>query len=127
MANKLMYQGQPTNDQYTSSAQGNTSVKPKGDDVDGEEPPQPLSQTSECEKSPMGDVQRIMANVMNEIHKFNQLLYDVRGAHGNGVMDVQRYIDNVIQKVTGKIGIIISGSSLRWRSLFSRRFSMWPN
>ena len=53
-------QGQPTNDQYTSSAQGNTSVKPRNDDVDGDEPPQPLSQTSECEKSPMGDVQRIM-------------------------------------------------------------------
>ena len=34
----------------------------------GEEPPEPLSQTSECEKSPMGDVQRVMMNVMNEIH-----------------------------------------------------------
>ena len=102
-------QGQPTNDQYTSSAQGNTSVKPKADDVDGDEPPQPLSQTSECEKSPMGDVQRIMANVMNEIHKFNQLLYDARGAIAAGVADVQRYIDNAIQKVTGKIA-----GALKW-------------
>ena len=54
-----------------------------------------LSQTSECEKSPMGDVQRIMMNVMNEIHRFNQMIYDARGASlAAGVADVQRYIQN---------------------------------
>ena len=61
--------GQPTNAQYTSSAQGNTSIKPLNDEKSGPqgEPPEPLSQTSECEKSPMGDVQRVMMNVMNDV------------------------------------------------------------
>jgi len=102
-------QGQPTNKQYTSSAQGNTSVQAKADVVNGDEPPQPLSQTSECNKAPMGDVQRILANVMNEIHKFNQLLYDARGAIAAGIADVQRYVDNAIKKVTGKIA-----GALKW-------------
>ena len=43
--------------------------------MNGEEPPQPLSQTSECDKAPMGDVQRILAHVMNDIHKFNPSCY----------------------------------------------------
>ena len=103
--------GQPTNSQYTSSAQGNTSIKPKADDVAGPggEEPVPLSQTSECEKSPMGDVQRIMMNVMNEIHRFNQMLYDAKGALSAGVADVQRYIQNAVDKVTGKIA-----GALKW-------------
>ena len=101
--------GQPVNDQYTSSAQGNTSTFIKADEKENEEPPQPLSQTSECEKSPMGDVQRILQNVMNEIQKFNQLLYDARGAISAGVADVQRYIENAINKVTGKIS-----GALKW-------------
>ena len=57
----------------------------------------------------MGDVQRIMANVMNEIHKFNQLLYDAERCHCCWCYDVQRYIDNAIQKVTGKIA-----GALKW-------------
>ena len=109
VAQQLNAQGATTNEQYTSSAQGNTSVQPKADVVNGEEPPQPLSQTSECDKAPMGDVQRILANVMNDIHKFNQLLYDARGAIAAGVADVQRYIDNAIKKVTGKIA-----GALKW-------------
>ena len=45
----------------------------------------------------MGDVQRVMMNVMNEIHAFNQLIHDVRGVLSAGVADVQRYIQNVHQ------------------------------
>ena len=101
--------GQPVNDQYTSSAQGNTSTLIKSDEEQGDEPPDPLAQTSECEKSPMGDIQRILMNVMNEIHKFNQLLYDARGAISAGVADVQRYIENAINKVTGKVA-----GALKW-------------
>ena len=101
--------GQPTNSQYTSSAQGNTSIKPRNDEESGAEESVPLSQTSECEKSPMGDVQRIMANVMNEIHRFNQMLYDAKGALSAGVADVQRYIQNAVDKVTGKIA-----GALKW-------------
>ena len=100
---------QPTNDQYTSSAQGNTSIQPLNDVKSDQEPPEPLSQTSECEKSPMGDVQRVMMNVMNEIHAFNQLIHDARGALSAGVADVQRYIQNAISKVTGKIA-----GALKW-------------
>ncbi len=101
--------GQPVNNEYTSSAQGNTSTFIKADAKNNEEPPIPLSQTSECEKSPMGDVQRVLMNVMNEIHSFNQLLYDARGAISAGVADVQRYIENAINKVTGKIS-----AALKW-------------
>ena len=101
--------GQPVNAQYTSSAQGNTSLKPKLDEINNDEKTEPLSQTSECEKSPMGDIQTTMMNVMNEIHAFNQLLYDANGAISAGVADVQRYIDNAISKVTGKIS-----GALKW-------------
>ena len=101
--------GQPVNNEYTSSAQGNTSTYIKADEESGNEPPQPLSQTSECEKSPMGDIQRILQNVMNEIQNFNQMLYDARGALAAGVADIQRYIQNAISKVTGKIA-----AALKW-------------
>ena len=101
--------GQPVNSQYTSSAQGNTSLKPKLDEVNNEEKNEPLSQTSECEKSPMGDIQTTMMNVMNEIHSFNQLLHDANGAISAGVADIQRYIDNAISKVTGKVA-----GALKW-------------
>ena len=55
----------------------------------------------------MGDVQRIMMNVMNEIHRFNQMIYDARG-HTAGVV-MSRDTFRIQSKVTGKIGSIEVG------------------
>ena len=92
---------QNTNDQYTSSAQGNTSQKTAADA--DPPPPSPIPKTSECEKSPLGDIQNVLQNLMNEVHKLNSMIYDAKGAITAGIKDAQRYIENLIGKATKAI------------------------
>jgi hypothetical protein len=92
---------QNTNDQYTSSAQSNTSQL-TASDVDPP-PKDTIPKTSECEKSPLGDIQNVLQNLMNEVHKLNAMIYDAKGAITAGIKDAQRYIDNLIGKATNAI------------------------
>ena len=111
-------EGQPTNEQYTSSAQGNTSVKPQADPKKAPDPV-PLAETSEHEKSPMGDVQATLRNTMNEVHKFNTMIYDARSSITAGIADVQIYIENLTNKATSAVA-----GAIKWIFTEMQKFTL---
>ena len=99
--------GQDTTNQYTSSADGPTSVKAVADTPP--EPKEPLPVTSECEKAPTNAMIVQLTNVMKEIQRINQMIYDAQAAITAGVADAQAYIDNLIKKATNAVS-----AAMKW-------------
>ncbi len=94
--------GQAVNNQYTSSADGSTSIQITADPKP--EPPESVPATSECDKAPTNAMVTQLTNVMNEIQRINQMIYDAQASITAGIADAQAYIDNLIQKATQAVG-----------------------
>ena len=95
-------QGEPANDQYTSSAQSNTSQKPLTDDEEKKKgtTKEALAQTSECEKAPMGDIQNKLKNVMNQVQNLQQMMFDANASLVVGTEKIQAKIQALIADAT---------------------------
>lgn len=93
--------GQAVNNQYTSSAEGDTSVKVTSDPPP--EPKEPLPVTSECDKAPTNAMILQLTAVMKEIQRINQMIYDAQATITAGIADAQAYIDNLIKKATNAV------------------------
>lgn len=94
-------EGNPTNNQITESVQGNVTSEAVADPPP--EPKEPLPVTSECEKAPVSAMVTQLANVMNEIQRINQMIYDAHAAITAGIADAQKYISNLIKKATSAV------------------------
>ena len=92
-------QGEITNEQYTNSATGNTTIKT----VSKPKPKAPVALTTPCDQSPLSNVSVELKNALNEVHNINQMIYDARGAITAGLADAQRYIENIIKAISSKI------------------------
>jgi len=92
-------QGEVTNEQYTSSATGNTTIKT----VSKPKPKPPAPLTTPCDQSPLSNISVELKNALNEIENINQMIYDARGAITAGLADAQRYIENIMKSVSSKI------------------------
>ena len=93
--------GQAVNNQYTSSAEGDTSVKVTADPPP--EPKEPLPVTSECDKAPTNAMILQLTAVMKEIQRINQMIYDAQAAITAGIADAQAYIDRLIKKAINAV------------------------
>ena len=90
--------GNATNNQLTESAEGGTSVKVTADPPP--EPKDPILATSECDKAPVNAIVLELSNVMKEIQRINQMIYDAQAAFNEGVAEVQEWIAKKIKEVT---------------------------
>ena len=102
--------GQTVNNQYTSSAQGNTSTKTLNDEdskLDGKTSVA-LAQPSKCDPVPLGDIQVVLKNAMNEIQRLQKMIYDKRASLSAGIAEVEKWIQKKIDFVTGKIAGYLS-------------------
>jgi len=93
--------GNLVNDQYTSSAQGNTTTKVKSDPKP--DPPVSLAFPEDCKPLPLDNISVEIKNALNEVQKINQMIYDARAALTAGVADAQKYIEKLTKKLTDKI------------------------
>jgi hypothetical protein len=128
--------GQPVNNQYTSSAQGNTSTKTKNDEESKEDGKQTtaLKQTSVCEPVPMGSMVIALKNAMNEVQRLQKMLYDARASLAAGTAEIQKWIRNAINKATKEISGAISWvikeiqkfTSKRLNNLAKKAYSLVP-
>lgn len=100
-------EGDSTNNQLTESAQVGASSEIIADAVP--EPKEPLPVTSECEKAPTNAMIVQLTNVMKEIQRINQMIYDAQAAITAGVADAQAYIDNLIKKATNAVS-----AAMKW-------------
>jgi len=93
--------GNPTNDQITESAQGNTTTKIVAD----AKPDKPVSLAvpNECAPLPINNISTEIKNALNEVQKINQMIYDARASLASGVADAQKYIEELTNKLTEKI------------------------
>ena len=100
-------EGDSTNNQLTESAQVGASSEIIADAQP--EPKEPLPVTSECEKAPTNAMIVQLTNVMKEIQRINQMIYDAQAAITAGVADAQAYIDNLIKKATNAVS-----AAMKW-------------
>ena len=100
-------EGDSTNNQLTESVQGDVSSEIVADTPP--EPKEPLPVTSECEKAPTNAMIVQLTNVMKEIQRINQMIYDAQAAITAGVADAQAYIDNLIKKATNAVS-----AAMKW-------------
>jgi len=90
--------GQAVNNQYTSSAEGDTSVK-----VNADPPPEPkdaILATSECDKAPVNAIVVELTKVMEEIQRINQMIYDAQAGFNEDVAEAQEWIDKKVEEAT---------------------------
>lgn len=98
-------QGQSVNEQYTSSAEQNTSLSTLNDreiDEDGLRE-EALQKTSQCEKVPQSTLMKSLINMMNDVHRLNRILQDERGALSEGTTDIQSHINTSVAGASKEI------------------------
>ena len=88
--------GAKSNDQYTSSAQCNTSTLLAADGAAGNDPPEPLPKTSECEKVPMSSMMKSLVNMMNDVQRYMKIVQDARASLVTQTADIQKLINKRI-------------------------------
>ena len=109
--------GQPVNATRTESVQTDSSQKSGASESARKEPKQPLAQTSECEKIPLGRIQRQIANVIVDIQQAQKSIYKYRDAVQNQVGDIQEFINKKIAEASQFIA-----SSIKWVFVESQKF-----
>ena len=90
--------GNATNNQQTESAQGDSSAEVNADPQP--EPKDPILATSECDKAPTNAMVLELTNVMKEIQRINQMIYDAQAGFNEDVAEVQEWIAKKVEEAT---------------------------
>lgn len=87
-------------DQINSATVGLTDQDKATTDADDnlESALQPLAQSTNCEPLPIGRIQSQLQNILQEIEKLRKTVYDIGRGGKEAIADVQRRIDNLIEK-----------------------------
>ena len=78
---------------------------------------QPISQSSQCEKIPLGRIQRQIANVIVDIQQAQKSIYKYRDAVQNQVGDIQAFINKKIGEASKFIA-----QSIKWVFTEAQKF-----
>ena len=90
--------GNATNNQLTESAQGGVTSEIDADPKP--EPKDPILATSECDKAPTNAMVLELTNVMKEIQRINQMIYDAQAGFNEDVAEVQEWIAKKVEEAT---------------------------
>jgi len=97
--------GNATNNQQTESAQGGSSAQVDADPKP--EPKDPILATSECDKAPTNAMILELTNVMKEIQRINQMIYDAQAGFNEDVAEVQEWIAKKVEEATEYVSGIL--------------------
>ena len=92
--------GPPNNETINESATGDTSKINAADEVQAEEPSEPIAETEDCEPVPTGRIQKEIQNIIVEIQRLQKSLYKYSSAVKNRFNDIQEQIDKEVAKAT---------------------------
>ena len=110
--------GNSVNQTRTESANGDNSQKSgASESALKDQRKQPLSQSSECEKIPLGRIQRQIANVIVDIQQAQKSIYKYRDAVQNQVGDIQAFINKKIGEASKFIA-----QSIKWVFTEAQKF-----
>lgn len=109
--------GESSNQTLTESVQTDTTQTSAASQVASEEQKQPLAQSSECERIPLGRIQKQIANVIVDIQKAQKSIYKYRDAVQNQVGDIQEFINKKIAEASQFIA-----QSIKWVFVESQKF-----
>ncbi len=110
--------GESNNQTLTESANGDTTQKSAASESQKKDKQtQPLAQSSECERIPLGRIQKQIANVIVDIQEAQKSIYKYRDAVQNQVGDIQEFINKKIAEASQFIA-----QSIKWVFVESQKF-----
>lgn len=101
--------GPPNNSIVNEAVTGDTSKVCAADEVQADEPTEPIAETEDCEPIPTGRIQKEIQNIIVEVQKLQKSIYKYSSAVKNRFSDIQAQIDKAIAKATKFIA-----SGMKW-------------